>query len=179
MSKRKIDKIECNNPQIEFSQIKKDLLAGEPFYIKSPNDNLYDNSFAKMKLRPTFCQGIPTIDNYEEIKDSDILVRFINESIQIFIDGKWQCVKHWSIDWENGNIRYNIISRYKTKPYTDIYGYHIFIRKRIHDVTFGLIRLIGKFKLRRKVISEKIYQPGGIGFKAAEASFKNELEKNK
>ena len=179
MTKRKINDIEDNDPQEEFNQIKEDLLAGEPFYIKSPDDNLYDNSFAKMKLRHTFCQGIPIIDNYEKVKDSNILVRYIDGSIQIFIDDKWQCVKHWSIDWENGNIRYNIISRYKTKPYTDKYGYHVFIRKRIHDVTFGLIRLIGKLKLRRKIISEEIYQPGGIGFKAAESSFNIELEKSK
>lgn len=177
MSKRKIDNIEENDPQEEFNQIKEDLLAGEPFYIKSPDDNLYPNKL--MMLRHTFCQGVPIIDNYEEVKDSNILVRYKDGSIQINLDNKWQFVKHWSIDWENGNVRYNIIGSYKTKPYIDNYGYHVFIRKRVHDVTIGLIRSIGKFKLRRKVISEKIYQPGGIGFKAAEASFKNELEKNK
>lgn len=177
MSKRKIDNIEENDPQEEFNQIREDLLAGEPFYIKSPDDNLYPNKL--MMLRHTFCQGVPIIDNYEEVKDSNILVRYKDGSIQINLDNKWQFVKHWSIDWENGNVRYNIIGSYKTKPYIDNYGYHVFIRKRVHDVTIGLIRSIGKFKLRRKVISEKIYQPGGIGFKAAEASFKNELEKNK
>ena len=177
MSKRKIDDIENNDPQEEFNQIKEDLLGGEPFYIKSPNDNLYPNKL--MMLRHTFCQGVPIIDNYEEVKDSNILVRYKDGSIQINLDNKWQFVKHWSIDWENGNVRYNIIGSYKTKPYIDNYGYHVFIRKRVHDVTIGLIRSIGKFKLRRKVISEKIYQPGGIGFKAAEASFKNELGKNK
>ena len=177
MSKRKIDNIEENDPQEEFNQIREDLLAGEPFYIKSPDDNLYPNKL--MMLRHTFCQGVPIIDNYEEVKDSNILVRYKDGSIQINLDNKWQFVKHWSIDWENGNVRYNIIGSYKTKPYIDNYGYHVFIRKRVHDVTIGLIRSIGKFKLRRKVISEKIYQPGGIGFKAAEASFKNELGKNK
>ena len=43
MSKRKIDNIEENDPQEEFNQIREDLLAGEPFYIKSPDDNLYPN----------------------------------------------------------------------------------------------------------------------------------------
>ena len=43
MTKRKINDIEDNDPQEEFYQIKEDLLAGEPFYIKSPDDNLYPN----------------------------------------------------------------------------------------------------------------------------------------
>ena len=176
MTKRKINDIEDNDPQEEFYQIKEDLLAGEPFYIKSPDDNLYPKQLEM--LRHTFCQGVPIIDNYYKVKDNNILVRYKDGSIQINLDNKWQSVRHWSIDWENGNVRFNIIGRCKTTPYTENYGCHVFIRKRVHNVIKGLIRSIGKFKLRRKIISEEIYRPGGIGFKAAQSSFNNELNRN-
>ncbi len=50
MSKRKIDDIENNDPQEEFNQIKEDLLAGEPFYIKSLDENLYINKLMMLVI---------------------------------------------------------------------------------------------------------------------------------
>ena len=50
MSKRKNDDIENNDPQEEFNQIKEDLLAGEPFYIKSLDENLYINKLMMLVI---------------------------------------------------------------------------------------------------------------------------------
>jgi hypothetical protein len=110
-------------------------------------------------MRLFFFQRIPIIYNYYKVKDNNILVRYKDGSIQINLDNKWQSVRHWSIDWENGNVRFNITCEWKTISYTENYGCHVFIRKRVHNVIKGLIRSIGKFKLRRKIISEEIYRP--------------------